>query len=141
MSALILLSACENGNSDISDGVDMDLIKKVSERFEEIYLAYNEQRFEDYVSYYKIDDDQKNLILEGLQANIEYFESKYEIRNVFASMSDDGVISATIVYYSISKNSVGASFIVEETMYYNLVEENGKLFIASYELGAQTLVE
>ena len=141
MSALILLSACENQNAAIPDDVDIDLINKVSARFDEIFLAYNEQRFEDYLSYYKIDDEQKNLLLESLKANVELFTSKYEIRNVMAFTGDDGVISATILYYAISTDSDNKSTIVEETMYYKLTEENGNLFIASYESGPVTLVE
>lgn len=142
-STLILLYSCkdETDSPDIPEGIDMDLIQQVSVRFDEIYLAFNEKRFDDYISYYKIDDEQKNLMLESLKTNGAMFDSKYEIRNVVASKSDDGVISATIVYYAISSNTNGQSTIIEETMYYKLTEENGNIYISSYEAGPQRLIE
>lgn len=143
LSALILFASCkdEPESPDIPDGIDMDLIQRVSVRFEEIYLAFNEKRFDDYIAYYKIDDEQKNLMLESFNTNSELFESKYEIRNVVAFESDEGIISATIVYYIISSNTNGQSTIIEETMYYKLIEENGNLYISSYEAGPQSLIE
>ena len=143
ISGLIILSACDNNNDNaVDDNVDMDLINKVSARFDEIFLAFNEKRFDDYVSYYRIDEEQKNMILTGLKDSLEYdYETKYEIRNVLAfPAGDDGLISATILYYAIT-NAGGESFIVEETMYYKLMEESGNLFISSYESGPQRVIE
>jgi|GEM_PF-5829484 hypothetical protein len=146
MSALIIFSGCENkdanvNDADIPDNINMSLIDRVGKRFEEIYLAYNEQRFDDYISYYRIDEDQKNGILEAVKGGAESYTSRYEIRNVLAFENEGGDITATIVYYTISSIPDGETFIIEETMYYTLIEENGNLFISSFELGAQTLVE
>ena len=143
ISGLIILSACDKKNDDtVDDNVDMNLINKVSARFDEIFLAFNEKRFDDYVAYYRIDDEQKNMILTGLNESLEYdYDTKYEIRNVLAfPAGDDGLISATILYYAIT-TSGGESFIVEDTMYYKLAEENGSLFISSYESGPQRVIE
>jgi len=137
ISSVMILSACENNN----DNSEFELSEKVSARFDEIFLAFNEKRFDDYVSYYRIDEDQKNMMLTGLKSGVENnYDTKYEIRNVVAFKGDDGEISATIIYYFIS-NFDGDSFIIEETMYYKLMEEDGKFFISSYESGPQRVID
>lgn len=142
ITTIFIFSSCDKPvDADIPDGVDIDLINKVSDSFDEIFLLYNDKKFDEYVNYYLIDDEQKQLMLDGLNANSEFYDSKYEIRNVYASYTDDGNINATIVYYAISTNTNGDSTIIEETMYYNLIENDGKISILSYEAGPANLVE
>lgn len=142
ITTIFIFSSCDKPvDADIPDGVDIDLINKVSDSFDEIFLLYNDKKFDEYVNYYLIDDEQKQLMLDGLNANSEFYDSKYEIRNVYAAYTDDGNINATIVYYAISTNTNGDSTIIEETMYYNLIENDGKISILSYEAGPANLVE
>lgn len=142
IAAIFTFSSCDKLTvAEIPDDVDIDIINKVADAFDEIFLLYNNKQFDEYVDCYLIDDEQKQLMLDALNTNIEFYDSKYEIQNVFAAYADDGNINATIVYYAISTNTNGDSTIIEETMYYKLMDDNGIISILSYEAGPATLVE
>ena len=140
---MILMVSCKKNEEDEMnyDNLDKTLIERVGDSFSAMIKALNDKDYDKYISYYRISEEEKNLIIEIHKSSSNDFKQEYSIYNVLAFENEDGTISATVVIDNKS-TSIANKVVskLREYTYYTLIEENGKFYIESYEIGmTQTL--
>jgi len=132
----------EDNQIVIPDDIDMDLIMRVGNAFNEILKALNDKNYEKYVSYYNVPEADKNLMLEGLKNSNSEFTWHYTVYNVWAMENEDGTITATVVIDNKSTSKENNTVkIMRETNYYLLSESSGYFYIEAFENGMMEYID
>jgi hypothetical protein len=138
MISILLFTSCDKDTDITTDTskINSDLIKRVGDTVTEMYAFFNEKNFDDYITYYRITDEEKNQILDNLKSNSQEFTTIYTVENVLAEQLEDNTIKATVILRSENMDADNNNLLsMRETMYYTFSEDNGKLYITAFEIG------
>ena len=150
--ALLMVSAigCSSDSEAGSDGVngqlseDSALTSDVRKFFDELYLCFNEHRFEEYLTYLNVTDDTMRANMLGSFNNAtQYYETVCEIEDIAVRQFDDGLINVALSLINTSKtigDEESAPVKIREIIYYNL-EANGDSFtVKNFTSGGSQLI-
>ena len=113
--ALLMISAigCSDDSEAGSDGTtnqsadDSVLASDVRDFLDELYLCFNEHRFDDYLTYLNItDDNMRANMLASLNNASQYYETVCVIEDIDVREFDDGLINVALSIVILPKQSV-----------------------------------
>ena len=133
----------DNAQSDSSS--DSKLTADVKEFFDEVYLCFNEHRFEDYLTYLNVTDDTVRANMLGSFNNaIKYYETVCEIEDIAVKQFDDGVINVAISLINTSttiSDTESAPVKIREIIYYNLEQNGDSYTVKNFASGGSQLIQ
>jgi len=131
-------------NASAENHSDDKLKNDVSDFFKEMYACFNEKRFDDYLTYLNITDENvRTNMLNGFKNSTQYYETKSEIENLAVTQFENGVINVSIYLITTSvvlEDEDAVPTKLREIMYFN-IEENGDTFsVKNFVAGGSELI-
>jgi len=134
------LASCNNSSSDEGLSPIEIEVKNFMEKFHD---KFNDGKYEEFISYYSIDQTQKDEMLGNFKFMSQLFTITYDLESVRATEISDGRISAEVVSTSTSVSKADNNkTVIRETQFYVFERtENNDLSIVQYSSGQSELVE
>ena len=135
------LSANNPNGSGSRSPEEIQATSEVFDALNEMYGFYNISDFDNYLTFWDINEDEKAQMLENFKSSSGVFEAKYELNSVDVILDVNGKANVTSVSTATSKNiATGDETVIKETMYYVMEKRDGKYRIKSFSSGGNELI-